>query len=243
MSEEAKRLGSELLRQHLSNKAGLFVDHKQAALLYAHLLLVLEKNKSINLTRIESQADGFVLHVEDSLTGLPEVLNAPTGALGDMGSGAGFPGIPLALISGRFTVLMEATHKKAEALQTFIAELNKIGSIVVKAQRVEEIAQKDRGVYAALTARALSSLPSLMELASPLLKNEGRLIAYKAIITKEELTRAQRLQKAIGLELKELRQITLSNGNKRTIITFVKTNEANISLPRRPGKAQKTPLA
>jgi 16S rRNA (guanine527-N7)-methyltransferase len=243
LSEEAKETGSELLRQHLSNNAGLFVDREQAALLYTHLLLVLEKNKSMNLTRIESLADGFILHIEDSLKGLPEVADAPAGILGDMGSGAGFPGIPLALIGGRFTVLMEATHKKAEALRAFIAAIHKAEDIIVKAQRVEEITQEDKGTYAALTARALSSLPSLMELASPLLKKDGCLIAYKADSSEEELARAQRLEKTVGLELKDRRQIALSNGNKRSIITFVKTSEASISLPRRTGKAQKTPLA
>ena len=83
-------------KQHVPNK-------RQRELLDKHLELVIEENKVTNLTRIVDWESAQVLHVEDSLAGLPEVEEALEGPYLDMGSGAGFPGIPLAIMTGRET--------------------------------------------------------------------------------------------------------------------------------------------
>ena len=80
-------------------------------LLRRHLELVIEANKTTNITRIESMEEGMVLHVEDSLVGLPELEAAPAGRYADLGSGAGYPGIPLAVETGRETLLVDSVGK------------------------------------------------------------------------------------------------------------------------------------
>ena len=77
-----------------------------------YLQAVLEVNKTTNLTRITSLEDAEMLHIEDSLVGLPEVDDAPEGWYGDLGSGGGFPGVPLALATGRRTLLVVSVKKK-----------------------------------------------------------------------------------------------------------------------------------
>ena len=102
--------------QHAPNK-------RQRELLDKHLELVIEENKVTNLTRIVDWESAQVLHVEDSLAGLPEVEEALEGPYLDMGSGAGFPGIPLAIMTGRETLLADSVGKKTRALDSFAAEL------------------------------------------------------------------------------------------------------------------------
>ena len=96
--------------------------------------------------------------------------------------------------------------------------------------------------FAVITARALSSLPSLLELAVPLLSLGGQLICYKAAVEAEELEQAAGLEEKLGLKLVSMRTTQLSdNGTNRTILVYEKVGEPMVSLPRRPGMAQKRP--
>ena len=76
-------------------------------ILLRHLDLVIELNKKTNLTAITDRDEGIQLHIKDSLLGLQDLNDAPGGIYGDMGTGAGYPGIPLAVMSGRQTVLID----------------------------------------------------------------------------------------------------------------------------------------
>lgn len=207
-----------------------------------HLDLVIEANKTTNITRIDSRERGLVLHVEDSLSALPEIQAAPDGLLADMGSGAGYPGIPLAIETGRDTVLVESVKKKAAFLRDFVNKLGLAEQVSVYAGRAEE-AEEYFGKCAVVTARALSKLSVLMELASPLLQNNGVLISYKANVTDEEYEHAVSLLSKLGYEIVSDRSFVLSDGESpRRIIVFRKTRDAAIFLPRRAGFAQKKPL-
>lgn len=220
-----------------------YVDASQLRDLERHLDLVMAANETTNITRITSREEAYILHIEDSLVGLPELNEAPSGRYGDMGSGAGFPGIPLALVSGRETVLIESIGKKASALETFLSDLGISGTVSVYNGRVEELALSEPHSFAAITARALSQLPSLMELASPLLMMGGRLICYKAHVGEEEFTHARSIEKKTGLALVSDRDLYLSDGETyRRIIVFEKRKEPTVTLPRRNGMAQKRPL-
>jgi 16S rRNA (guanine527-N7)-methyltransferase len=213
-------------------------------ILTQHLRFVLERNKQVNLTGIDSFDAGILLHVEDSLTALPEVESAPEGIMLDIGSGAGFPGIPLAVASGRKTILVESIAKKAAVLQAFIDSVDLMGQISVVSERSEEVAAKQPEVAAVVTARAVSELPVLVELASPLLCDGGVLVALKGSPTAEELERGVRAGALVGMELVAQRCLTLSDAvNKRTIVVFKKVDKPSIVLPRRAGMAAKRPLA
>lgn len=203
---------------------------------------VLEVNKTLNLTRIEDSEEARLLHIEDSLSGLKELDNAPEGRCVDLGSGGGFPGVPLAIASGRETLLVDSVKKKMAAVQSIIDALG-LSSVSTYDGRIEDLSTQQREQFSAATARALAKLSVLMELASPLLKQGGVLICYKAQLSEEELDKALKLQSYLGMKLKSDREFLLSdNVTHRRIIVFEKVKQPGLKLPRRIGLAQKKPL-
>lgn len=208
-----------------------------------YLDCVLEANKTTNLTRITSREDAVRLHLEDSLVGLPEVQDAPEGLYGDLGSGGGFPGVPLALATGRQTVLVDSVKKKMAIVANIINQLELSDQIETCDQRIEELALEQRESFAVLTARALSRLVALLELSSPLLMKGGRLVCYKAQLDEDELKEARAVESLLGMKLISQRETFLSDGEtKRTILVFEKVGRPRMKLPRRIGLAQKNPL-
>ncbi|MEG2477251.1 MAG: 16S rRNA (guanine(527)-N(7))-methyltransferase RsmG [Gordonibacter sp.] len=213
------------------------------SLVDVYLDSVLEANKTTNLTRISSLEEARILHVEDSLAGLPELQQAPKGLYGDLGTGGGFPGVLLAIETGRKTILVDSVQKKMAIIEKILKEMNLDGSITTYAGRIEDLSVDYPGQFAVLTARALAKLSVLMELSSPLLKKNGRLICYKANVQSEEWEHALSLQDKLGMKLFSDRSLLLSDQEtQRRIICFEKVSRAKISLPRRMGLAQKKPL-
>lgn len=212
-------------------------------LIIKHLELVIEENKVTNLTRIDDYDQALLLHVEDSLVALEEMEKAPAGLYGDMGTGAGYPGIPLAIATERDTVLIDSRLKKTLVLDNIIKELGLEDHVCTYAGRAELLAKSKPGAFSVLTARALSKLSVLMELASPLLSMDGILICYKANVDQEEMTHAKKVEKLVGMTIHSDRTLKLSdNETTRRIITFKKINEPKTKLPRQEGMAQKKPL-
>lgn len=216
---------------------------EEQALIEKHLALVLEANKTLNLTRIETIEDGMLLHVEDSLTALEEVNAAPAGMLVDIGSGGGYPGLPLAIVTKRETLLVDARQKKAEALESIVEELGLAEQVHVYAGRAELLARTRAGCCSVVTARALAKLPVIMELASPLLAMGGRLVCYKAHVEVDEYNDAKRVAPMTGMDLVSDRSFILSDGvTYRRILCFEKKRKPQAKLPRKEGYAQKHPL-
>lgn len=209
-------------------------------LLKRHLELVIEANKTTNITRISTWEEGMLLHVEDSLVGLPEVMDAPAGRMADIGSGAGYPGIPLAIESGRQTLLADSVGKKTAILSSMVETLG-LENVEVYTGRIEDLAREKPAAFTVVTARALAQLSILMELASPMLQEGGRLVCYKANVSDEELQHALSLQEQLGMKHMSDRTVTLGD-NCRRIICFEKTGRPKIKLPRKVGMAQKRPL-
>ena len=212
------------------------------ALVMRHLELVIEANEKVNLTRIQDTGQAQVLHIEDSLAALPEVNAAPDGLYGDMGSGAGYPGVPLAIATGRQTVLIDARKKKMDVMAGIIDELGLSGQVDVFAGRAELLARTQRETFAVLTARALSRLSVLMELASPLLQRGGRLICYKAVVEEDELHDARRVEPLTGMKLVSTRKFMLQGEYDRSVLVVEKVKKPEAKLPRKEGMAQKHPL-
>lgn len=209
-------------------------------LLKRHLELVIEANKTTNITRISTWEEGMLLHVEDSLVGLPEVMDAPAGRMADIGSGAGYPGIPLAIESGRQTLLADSVGKKTAILSSMVETLG-LENVEVYTGRIEDLAREKPAAFTVVTARALAQLSILMELASPMLQEGGRLVCYKANVSDEELQHALSLQEQFGMKHVSDRTVMLGD-NCRRIICFEKTGRPKIKLPRKVGMAQKRPL-
>lgn len=209
-------------------------------LLKRHLELVIEANKTTNITRISSWEDGMVLHVQDSLLGLDALNACPEGRYADIGTGAGYPGIPLAIETGRSTLLVDSVRKKVQILDGFIEELG-LSNVSTYAGRIEDLGREQSGQFAAISARALSKLSVLLELSSPLLKMGGRLICFKALVEQDELDHARVVGKQVGMELVDDQTYELDDYSRR-ILCYEKVAKPKLKLPRRTGLAQKKPL-
>ena len=218
------------------------LSQEKQELLLSHLRMVMVANERVNLTRISDMEEGLLLHVEDSLTALQEMEKAPDGLYADMGSGAGFPGIPLAIATGRKTTLIDSRKKKMDEVAAIVEEMGLSELIETYAGRAELLARSKSGEFSVITARALSQLSVLLELASPLLKNRGQWICYKANLDDEELRHAESVGKRTAMKLVSDRSFMLGSEYKRRIVVFEKHGKPSIKLPRLEGQAQKNPL-
>lgn len=220
---------------------GLDAGESVVALLTEHLELVYTVNEEFNLTRI-APADAPLLHVIDSLLAAAPLSECPPGRFADLGSGAGFPGIPLTIVSRRPAALVESVRKKAVFLQRVVSALRLDST--VHAVRAEELAETDPAGFSAVTARALSSLPALVELAAPLLVADGVLIALKARPEVDELARGRMAARLCGMVEDRIVEARIpGTGSVRTLVLYRKQGQAALRLPRRPGMAQRKPLA
>lgn len=201
-------------------------------------------NEQVNLTRINSFSEGMLLHVEDSLSARPELEAAPEGPLADIGTGGGFPGVPIAIEFGRQVTLVDSVQKKLRVLEPLISELGLDDFISFYPGRIEDFGCEQKGRFAVVTARALAPLPVLLELASPLLRADGVLIAYKSVQVDAEVEAAARIERETGMTLASDRSFTLSDEvTPRRILVYRKSGQPSLKLPRPVGFAQRKPLA
>lgn len=239
VSEE--QIGNSLMKW--LDAASLTCSEPQVRLLVSSLLAVLAENERVNLTSVRAPLDAARRMTLDSLTAIPEVQTSPAGVLLDLGSGGGFPGIPLSIATGRETVLLDSVGKKMEAVRRVVDSLGLSGISCVWA-RAEEHAAHNRGSYAVVVARACAELPVIQEWASPLLSHNGRLICMKGDPTESELARGDTAAGTLGLTLDSMRRTSLPvGGESRTIIVYRKTGPGSVSLPRQIGLARRQPLA
>lgn len=205
-----------------------------------YLNKVLEVNESINLTRVTDIQQAILLHLEDSLAVYEEFCDSLNGLYADLGSGGGFPGVPLALASGRKTLLVDSVKKKMAAVNHILEDMHLTDLITTCDLRAEELALEKANEFSVITARALTSLPSLMELASPLLKQGGTLIALKS--KEENEFNNSQLENKLGLrKIKERSYFLSDQETYRVVYVFEKYKNPEVKLPRRPGMAQKRP--
>lgn len=222
-----------------------YTSEKCAQSLVSYLNEILLINEHINLTSITDFQEACLLHLEDSLVALPDMKAAAEGNYCDIGCGGGFPGVVLGAASGRETHLVDSRAKKIRVVSEAIQKsgIDDFATFKGFAERIEDFSAKHRAQYAVVTARALSSLPSLLELAAPLLAKSGIFIALKSIIDAEEEEWGMSLLDMLGLELVNKRELELSDGvTQRVIYSFKKTGKSRIKLPRRVSLAQKSPL-
>ncbi len=217
-------------------------DARERVLL--HVDWVLEQNKTLNLTAIKDPAEAVRLHALDSLTILPELADSPDGPLLDMGTGAGFPGIPAMIVTGRPVTLVDSVGKKVKAISDFTTSSGWGALVEVSSDRLEDLGRVRRSQFSVVTARALAPLPSLVELAAPFLSEGGRLICMKGTPDTQELTSGDKVGGIVGMRRLSTRSLVLPEGHEaRTIVTYVREGRSKIGLPRRVGLAQKKPLA
>lgn len=220
------------------------LSSEQEKILDKQLDLTLKLNQIHNLTNIKDKELAKVLHIEDSLAAFEFISKLNTkNRFVDLGSGSGYPGICLSIVSNISCDLIESITKKADCLKTIISGVGKETSISVINKRIEDYSVNNDKYYDFATARALASLPSLLELASPLISINGYLICYKGDEIEEELDQSLIICKKLGFELFDNITYKLSNGAKHRLIIYKKFSKPTIKLPRRVGLAQKKPLS
>ena len=203
--------------------------------LYASLLV--EWNERFNLTAITEREDIFVKHFYDSL--LLQKTFTDNDTLCDIGSGAGFPGIPLKIVYPQLKVsLMEPTGKRCTFLNEVITQL-KLTDIEVLNCRAEDYREKK---FTYTTARAVSRLNILTELCLPLTEVNGHFIAMKGSQGHEELKEASNAIRKLGGCVKEVKEIMLPDQQERILINIEKVRETPAGYPRRYAQIKKKPL-
>jgi len=212
-------------------------------LLKKYLNLLIQTNEKINLTSIEDESSGLVLHIEDSLTALPYFIQAPDGLYMDMGSGGGVPGIPLAIASGRKTILVDSSKKKMNVVQDIVCELGLDDQITTCSERMEDLAKRKPRSAAIITARAVSKLSAILELASPLIIDNGIFIAMKSKPDSAEMDAASKVAEIVGFTCMYDQAFVLEEQFTRRILVYRKVRPSKVKLPRRNGLAQHTPVA
>lgn len=198
--------------------------------------LLQEYNKKFNLTSIIEDNNIYLKHFYDSLClmKVDELKNAYT--ILDIGTGAGFPGIPLAIVNKdkKFT-LVESNGKKINFLNVVKEKLN-LSNIEIINDRAENFAKTHRDIFDIATSRAVSHLKIISELEIPCLKIDGLFLPLKSNI-EEELSSTTKFIKTIGATLEETIEYYLPYENsKRTILKIRKVKETNTIYPREYNK-------
>lgn len=166
-----------------------------------HVRLLLAWTRAINLTAIREPEAVAIAHVADSLTAVPWLARRSAPSILDLGSGGGFPGLPLAAaLPDTEVLLLEAVAKKARFLDTVVAATGLADRVRVVSARAEALARapEHRTAWSVVTARAVAATADLVELAFPLLAPGGALVAWKRGDLRPELAAAERAVTALG---------------------------------------------
>ncbi len=208
---------------------------------YADILV--EWNKKVNLTSIIDVKDIIVRHFLDSISVFP-VLSDVEGKLIDIGSGAGFPGIPLRLVLEKPEILLiDSNGKKIDFLNHVIISLGlkNINATKIRAEDMGKDKNK-REIYDAAVIRAVSTLPVILEYCLPFLKCGGIFAAMKGKMS-DEVKQSERALSELGGKIEDIKQIVLPfTDYKRTIIIIRKVRQTSLKYPRKAGKPTKYPI-
>lgn len=209
--------------------------------LYAQRLA--EKNRVMNLTAITEPDEVVVKHFVDSLS-LLEYVRLPAGAeIVDVGTGAGFPGVPLLIARPDLRVaLLDGTRKKLDFIKETLAEIGLSAQTVHL--RAEEAGRKPehRARYDLAASRAVAVLPTLLEYCLPLVKIGGAFVAMKSVRVDEECARAEAAIRLLGGEKPDVKSFSLPDGSERSLVVVRKISQTPTIYPRPSAKIACRPL-
>ena len=196
-------------------------------------------------TTVSDPAAAADVHVADSLSGLEVPELAAAGAIADVGAGAGFPGLVLALALPSARVdLIESQRRKCELIERLAAACRAGNARAVCARAEEWAAGEGRGAYDAVTARAVAPLAVLAEYAAPLLREGGVLVAWKGRVAHDEAAAADAAAAELGLSPAAVVPVRPYPASRdRHLHVFRKIGPTPSRFPRRPGIAAKRPIA
>ena len=207
--------------------------------------LLVEWNEKINLTAITEPKEVAIKHMIDSITAYDENLFKDGTTVIDVGTGAGFPGLPLKIFCPEIKLtLMDSLNKRIKFLQTVVEELGLKDVECVHARAEEGARNKNyRESFDIAVSRAVARLPILCEYCLPFVKKGGHFIALKGMQYNDEVEEAAKAIKVMGGSKTEIRPVKLPElDDKRAVITITKTMPTPKAYPRKAGTPTKNPI-
>lgn len=237
---EEKQFKEELAKRVA--QFGVKLLEEQQNQFYQYMQLLIEWNKKMNLTAITEPQEVLTKHFIDSLSIVPYI--AEEEKLLDIGTGAGFPGIPLKIVLPKNSfALLDSLNKRILFLQEVIKQLNLEGIEAIHGRAEEFCKGERREGYDIVASRAVAKLNVLLEYMLPFTKVGGRCICMKALDIEEELKEAKKAIEALGGVIEKVEEITLENTDiKRKIVIIKKIKETPKKYPRKAGMPSKEPI-
>ena len=224
---------------------GISLNDTQMEQYNRYFELLVEWNEKINLTAITEPKEVAIKHMIDSITAYDEKLFKDGTTVIDVGTGAGFPGLPLKIFCPEIKLtLMDSLNKRIKFLQTVVEELG-LEDVECVHARAEEGARnkKYRESFDIAVSRAVARLPILCEYCLPFVKKGGHFIALKGMQFHEEAEEAAKAIKVMGGSKTEIRPVKLPElDDKRAVITITKTMPTPKAYPRKAGTPTKNPI-
>lgn len=210
---------------------------------FAYMELLISWNEKINLTAIIEPEEIIVKHFIDSITILKEIDD--NSKIVDVGTGAGFPGIPLSIMNTTLKItLVDSLNKRLIFLKEVIKKLN-LKNVEIIHARAEELGQnkKYREKFDFATSRAVANLTTLSEYLVPLIKKDGKVISMKAGGAKAEIEEAEKAINILGGKIKKIEEFELPETDiERTIVVIEKIKHTPKKYPRKAGTPSKDPI-
>ena len=221
------------------NALGLSLPQERQETLCAFARAMVKQNEVMNLTAITEDAQVAKLHLLDSLTVLC-CADLKGKTLIDVGCGAGFPGVPLAIACPEANItLLDSLGKRVKWLEQILPQLGIHAECVTA--RAEEAVASRRESYDFATSRAVARLNILLELTAPYVKVGGAVLAMKGVAAKEELSECAGAMKKLGLKLEDVREFPI-DGTSHAVIVLRKIAPTPKQYPRRYAKIKQSPL-
>lgn len=227
--EETEKINIELNEEEIYN-------------FYKYMKGIIEWNEKVNVTAITDEKMFIVKHFIDSLTVNKYLANY--NSLIDIGTGAGFPGIPLKILNkGKKVTLIDSINKKLNVIKDITYNMN-LTNLEIIHTRAEDLAKKSdyREKFDVSTTRAVSNLSTILEYMLPFIKIGGIAICMKGPNYEEELAQAKNAIKILGGELVKIESVNVDNEMERNIIIIKKIKNTPLKFPRGQGKPLKEPI-
>lgn len=222
---------------------GVTLDDAMLEQFYNYKKLVVEWNEKINLTAITDDLDFVVKHFVDSLTINKYIEEGKT--IIDIGTGAGFPGIPIKILNkDNKVILFDSLNKRLKVLEDIIAQIGLRNIETLHGRAEEAFKNKNyREKYDIATSRAVAALNVLVELMLPAVKLGGICICMKGNNAENEIEEAKKAIKELGGEIIKVEKLVLPELNlERNIVIIKKIKQTPNKYPRKPGTPQKEPI-
>ena len=226
-------------------KLGIILTDKQREQFDRYYELLIEWNKVMNLTGITDYDEVILKHFIDSLM-LSEICDmSNVSAMIDVGTGAGFPGIPIKIVYPHINaILLDSLNKRLKFLNTVIEELG-LESVQTLHGRAEDYARKTeyRESFDLCVSRAVANLSTLSEYCLPFVKKDGTFISYKGGDSDQEVKQAERAVALLGGKVETIHKFTLPGTDMgRTLVEIEKIKNTPRRYPRKAGQPAKEPL-